>query len=76
MLNGRQRLAEKLLTDKNFKNPARTPIEEAIETDNYKSFKIMYEYYAEYGRLDTFEALVDQMADIRYLINLTQTAFM
>ena len=62
-------LNEKLLSDRNFKNF--TPIEEAIENDNPTNYEIMYEYFAVYGRLDTFQELVSQMTDVRYLLNLS-----
>ena len=62
-------LNERLLSDRNFKNF--TPFEEAIENYNPSNYKIMYEYVAVHGRLDTFEELVSQMTDVRYLMNLS-----
>ena len=61
-------LNERLLSDRNFKNF--TPFEEAIENVNPSNYKIIYQHFAVYGRLDTFQELVSQMTDVRYLMNL------
>ena len=64
-----KKLNERLWSDKNCNNL--TPFEEAIEKDHSLHAKLLYNFLAEYGRLDSFLDLVHQMSDIRYLVNLS-----
>ena len=64
-----QKLNERLWSDRNCNNL--TPFEETIEKDHPFHGKLLYDFLAEHGRLDSFLDLKDQMSDIRYLVNLS-----